>query len=148
VKVFLWWHKPNLGKLRNSRLLAINWGQWWVSGYLTALRSLRWLQFIGVASGGREFCEGRAAVGGEDEHRCGEYVCNVVAVSPMVGKKIEGVTATRWQGWDTRRKAGERRFTGEFIDSSRRVEGKQGGVIGVESSSPAMNISPSRDVIR
>jgi hypothetical protein len=68
-----------------------------------------------------------AAAGGEDERGCGEYVCSVVAVIPMVDRKLEGVTAMRWQGWDTRRKTRERRFTGELIGSSRRVEGKHGG---------------------
>jgi hypothetical protein len=75
-------------------------------------------------------------------------VFNVVAVIPVVDGKLEGVTAMRWRGWDTRRKAGERRFTGEHISSSRRVEGKCGGVTGVESNSPAAKIPSPRDVIR
>jgi hypothetical protein len=54
-------------------------------------------------------------------------VFSVVAVIPVVDGKLEGVTAMRWRGWDTRRKAGKRRFTGELIGSSRRVEGKSGG---------------------
>jgi hypothetical protein len=54
----------------------------------------------------------------------GEYVFNVVAVIPVVDGKLEGVTVMRWRGWDTRRKAVERLFTGEHICSSRTAEGK------------------------
>jgi hypothetical protein len=42
-------------------------------------------------------------------------VFSVVAVTPVVDRKLEGVTAMQWRGWDTRRKAGKRRFTGEPI---------------------------------
>jgi hypothetical protein len=73
-----------------------------------------------------------------------ESVSTVVATSAALMRQRWGVTAMWWRGWDTRRKAGERRFTGEHISSSRRVEGKSagggGGVTGVESSSPAAKI--------
>jgi hypothetical protein len=49
------------------------------------------------------------AAGGEEERGCGEYVSSVVAVTPVVDGKLEGVTAMRWRDWYTRRKAGERR---------------------------------------
>ena len=55
---------------------------------------------------------------------------------------------TRQRCSDTWHKAERRWFTGELIGSSRRVEGKYGGVTGVESSSPAAKIHPPRDVIR
>ena len=47
---------------------------------------------------------------------------------------------TRQRCSDTWRKAERRRFTGELIGSSRRVEGKYGGVTGVASSSPTARI--------
>jgi hypothetical protein len=53
-----------------------------------------------------------------------ESVSTVVATSAALMRQRWGVTAMWWRGWDTRRKAGERRFTGEHISSSRRVEGK------------------------
>jgi hypothetical protein len=61
-------------------------------------------------------------------------VFNVVAVIPVVDGKLEGVTAMRWRGWDTRHKTGERQFTGEHICSSRTAEGKYWGFTGVPSS--------------
>jgi hypothetical protein len=56
-----------------------------------------------------------------------ESVSTVVATSAALMRQRWGVTAMWWRGWDTRRKAGERRFTGEHISSSRRVEGKSAG---------------------
>jgi hypothetical protein len=49
------------------------------------------------------------AAGDEEERGCGKYVSSVVAVTPVVDGKLEGVTAMRWRDWDTRRKARERR---------------------------------------
>jgi hypothetical protein len=51
---------------------------------------------------------GHTAAGGEEECECGEYVFSVVAVTPVVDGKLEGVTAMRWRGLDTRRNVGRR----------------------------------------
>ena len=59
----------------------------------------------------------RAAVGSEEEHRCSEYVFHDVAVTPVIDGKLEGVTAMRWRGWDTRRKAG-RWLSPAFLSAS------------------------------
>ena len=40
-----------------------------------------------------------------------------VAVTPVIDGKLEGVTAMRWRGWDTRRKAG-RRLSPAFLSAS------------------------------
>jgi hypothetical protein len=42
-------------------------------------------------------------------------VFSVVAVTPVVDGKLEGVPAMRWRGLDTRRKVRRRWFTGEPI---------------------------------
>jgi hypothetical protein len=64
VRLFSWCSWAYLGEVQNSSSLAINWGQYWVAGYLTTLRSLRWLQFIERNSGGRELQWWRTTVGG------------------------------------------------------------------------------------
>jgi hypothetical protein len=64
VRLFSRCSWADLGEVQNSSSLTINWGQYWVAGYLTTLRSLRWLQFIECNSGGRELQWWRAAVGG------------------------------------------------------------------------------------
>ena len=61
--------------------------QYWVSGYLTTLRSLRWLQFIELVCGGREFEEGRAAVGGREEHWRSGLVSYAVAINPVINRE-------------------------------------------------------------
>jgi hypothetical protein len=55
VRSFSRWWKTKLGELWNSSSLAINWGQYWVSGYMTTLRSLQWLQFIAIGRERSEF---------------------------------------------------------------------------------------------
>jgi hypothetical protein len=55
VRSFSRWRKTKLGELWNSSSLAINWGQHSVSGYLTTLRSLWWLQFIAIGRERSEF---------------------------------------------------------------------------------------------
>jgi hypothetical protein len=64
------------------------------------------------------------AAGGEEERRCDEYVFSVVAISPVVDGKLEGVTAMRWGSSDTWRKAGQRQFTGELICSAVKQKGE------------------------
>jgi hypothetical protein len=73
--------------MQNSSSLVIGWGQYWVSGYLTTLRSLRWLQFIELVGGGREFEEGRATVGGREEHWRSGLVSYAVAINPVINRE-------------------------------------------------------------
>ena len=58
------------------------------------------------------------AAGDEEERGCGEYVSSVVAVTPVVDGKLEGVTATRWKGRATRHKAERRRSPVKLSDST------------------------------
>jgi hypothetical protein len=64
------------------------------------------------------------AAGDEEERGCGEYVYSVVAVTPVVDGKLEGVTATRWKGRATQRKAGRWWFTGEPIVPAAKRKGR------------------------
>jgi hypothetical protein len=70
--------------MQNSSSLVIGWGQYWVSGYLNTLWSLQWLQFIELVGGGREFEEGRAAVGGRRVHCRSGFVSHAVAITPVI----------------------------------------------------------------
>jgi hypothetical protein len=67
------------------------------------------------------------AAGGEEECWCDEYVFNVVAVSPVVDGKLEGVTAMRWGSPDTWHQAVRRQFTGELICSAVKQQGEGDG---------------------
>ena len=61
-----------------------------MSGYLTTLRSLRWLQFIEKLGGGDEFGRAVLAVGAGEERGCGEHVFIAVAVTPVVYGEFRG----------------------------------------------------------
>jgi hypothetical protein len=61
-----------------------------VSGFLTTLRSLRWLQFIEKLSGGDEFGRAVLAAGAGEERGCGEHVFIAVAVTPVVYGEFRG----------------------------------------------------------
>jgi hypothetical protein len=61
-----------------------------VSGFLTTLRSLRWLQFIEKLSGGDEFGQAVLAAGAGEERGCGEHVFITVAVTPVVYGEFRG----------------------------------------------------------
>jgi hypothetical protein len=61
-----------------------------VSGFLTTLRSLRWLQFIEKLSGGDEFGQAVLAAGAGEERGCGEHVFIAVAVTPVVYGEFRG----------------------------------------------------------
>jgi hypothetical protein len=67
------------------------------------------------------------AAGGEEERWCGEYVFSVVAVSPVVDGKLEGVTAMRWRSSDTWRQAVRRQFTSGLICSTAKQKGEGDG---------------------
>jgi hypothetical protein len=61
-----------------------------VSGFLTTLRSLQWLQFIEKLSGGDEFGRAVLAAGAGEERGCGEHVFIAVAVTPVVYGEFRG----------------------------------------------------------
>jgi hypothetical protein len=109
VRSFSRWRKTKLGELWNSSSLAINWGQYWVAGYLTTLRSLRWLQFIERNSGGRELQWWGAAVGGGGVYWRAWLVANPVASTPVINGELKQDAVMRWKCQDTRHKAGRRR---------------------------------------
>jgi hypothetical protein len=56
-----------------------------------------------------------------------ESVASTVAVTPTSHEEAQGFTAMRWRGSSTWHTTGRRRYTGELICSSRKVEGKYDG---------------------
>jgi hypothetical protein len=69
-----------------------------VSGFLTTLRSLWWLQFIDSGGGGDQFDRVVLAAGYEEEAWRGVYVSYGVAVTPVIDRQLEGVAVMRWRG--------------------------------------------------
>jgi hypothetical protein len=88
---------------------VIDWGQYWVVWCVMILWSLRWLQFILLASGGREFERRRTAAGGTRSYWCNEFVASIVAVIPAINGESQWFTAMWWRYSGTWHKARRRR---------------------------------------